>query len=405
LNGKTDVVRHKGVHPMVNAKVTGLARAKDIYRNRDQRVKELKAAGKRVVGYLCLHPVLEMMTALDLVPYRMFGNMRESTTAADDYLPAMVCPFLRSLLDQGLKGRYGFLDGIVMAHVCDVGARISHLWDVGVKTPYSYFIDVPHTNRKISQERLRELLEGYGKSLASFAGKELSQTRLKEAVEIHNRQRALVRDLYDLKKSDPPLISGTETLQVMIALMSIPVEEGNELLRSVIREIKERKDGPSKKSHRLLVWGPVIDDTALYEMIESLDANVVMDDTCVGSRAFFADVPLTEDPLDGLAYRYLELNKCPRTFRESNIGGTMVGYRADLEARFGYLGHYAKEWKVDGAILQVLRYCDSHGYEVPQLKDYLESIGLPNIYLEHDYSEAALAPLKTRVQGLTEIIG
>jgi len=30
---------------------------------------------------------------------------------------------------------------------------------------------------------------------------------------------------------------------------------------------------------------------------------------------------------------------------------------------------------------------------------------LPNIYLEHDYSKAALAPLKTRVQGLTEIIG
>ena len=390
---------------MVNSEVTGLTRAREIYQNRDQRVKELKAAGKRVMGYLCLHPVLEMMTALDLVPYRMFGNIGESITDADDYLPTMVCPFLRSLLDLGLKGRYGFLDGVVMAHVCDVGARISHLWDVGIKTHYSYFIDVPHTNRKISQERLKEQLEDFRKSLEIFTNKELSQKRLKEAIKEHNQQRALVRELYDLRKLDPPPISGTETLQVMIALMSIPVEEGNQLLREVIREVKERKDGPSKKSHRLLIWGPVVDDTALFEMIESLDANVVMDDTCVGSRAFFADVPLTDDPLDGLAHRYLEDIKCPRTFRESNVGGAMIGYKADLEARFGYLGHFAKEWNADGAILQVLRYCDSHGYEVPQLKDYLDSIGLPNIYLEHDYSEAALPPLRTRVQGLTEIIG
>ena len=390
---------------MKNMEVMGLTRAREIYQNRDQRVKELKAGGRRVIGYLCLHPVLEMMTALDLVPYRIFGNIGEPITDADDYLPTMVCPFLRSLLDLGLKGRYGFLDGVVMAHVCDVGARISHLWDVGIKTPYSYFIDVPHTNRKVSQERLKELLEDFQKSLESFAGAELSPKKLKEAIKEHNHQRALVRDLYNLRKSDPPLISGKETVEVMMALMSIPVEEGNQLLTEVIKEVRERKDGPSKKSHRLLIWGPVMDDTALIEMIETLDANVVMDDTCVGSRAFFADVPLTDDPLDGLAYRYLEDNKCPRTFRESNIGGAMVGYKADLEARFGYLGHFAKEWNADGAILQVLRYCDSHGYEVPQLKDYLDSIGLPNIYLEHDYGKAALPPLRTRVQGLTEIIG
>ncbi|MEK0338414.1 MAG: 2-hydroxyacyl-CoA dehydratase family protein, partial [Nitrosopumilus sp.] len=62
-------------------------------------------------------------------------------------------------------------------------------------------------------------------------------------------------------------------------------------------------------------------------------------------------------------------------------------------------------WQVNGVILQVLRYCDIHGYEVPALKDYLESIGLPGIYLEHDYSKVALAQLRTRVQAFLEIIG
>jgi len=214
-----------------------------------------------------------------------------------------------------------------------------------------------------------------------------------------------VRELYDLRKPDPPLISGTEIIQVMVAIMSLPVDEGTSLLREVIEEVKERQDGPTKKLVRLLLWGSIIHDTALIEMIESLDANVVMDDTCVGSRAYFADVELTDDPLDGLAYRYLVELKCPRTFREANPGDTSKDYMTDLEARFSYLGDFAKEWNASGVILQVIRYCDSHGYELPQLKDYLDSIGLPNIYLEHDYSKAALAPLKTRVQAFTEIIG
>jgi benzoyl-CoA reductase/2-hydroxyglutaryl-CoA dehydratase subunit BcrC/BadD/HgdB len=105
-----------------------------------------------------------------------------------------------------------------------------------------------------------------------------------------------------------------------------------------------------------------------------------------------------------LAYHYLEDLKCPRTFRDSNIDGTPIGYKADLEERFGYIREFTKEWTANGVILQALRYCDSHGYEVPQIKDYLNSIGLPNIYLEYDYSKAALAQLRTRVQGFIEII-
>ena len=390
---------------MTEVTTTGLSRVKEINQNRSQRVKDLKAEGKTVIGYLCIYPVLEMITAFDMIPYRIFGDMDEPITDADDYMPSIVCPFLRSILDLGLKGKYDFLDGAVMAHICDVGARTAHLWDVAVKTPYSHFLDIPHTNRENSRERLKELLVDFQKSLESFTGREMSPDKLRESVKKHNEQRTLVRELYDLKRPDPPLISGTETLQVMKALMSLPVEEGNALLMEVLTEVKERVNPVPEKPARLLVWGPVIDDVAFIEMIESLDASVVMDDTCVGSRAFFPDVPITDDPLDGLAYHYLEDIKCPRTLRDSNVDGTTKGYNADLETRFGYVGDFARYWNVNGVILQALRYCDSHGYEIPQIKDYLNNIGLPNIYLEHDYSKAALGPLMTRIQAFTEIIG
>jgi hypothetical protein len=43
---------------MVRVTGTGLSRVKDICRNRPERVKELKAEGKTIIGYLCIYPVL-----------------------------------------------------------------------------------------------------------------------------------------------------------------------------------------------------------------------------------------------------------------------------------------------------------------------------------------------------------
>ena len=389
---------------MEAVKEKGLSRAREIYQDRTRRAKELKAEEKKVMGYFCLYPVLEILTALDLVPYRMFGDMKEPITKADACLPTIVCPFIRSTLDLGLKGKYDFLDGIVMCHSCEVAEKSAHIWRTYLNFPYFHFIDTPHTVHQAAQEQFKNQLKDFEKTVEALAGKELSPDRLKEAIEDYNEQRTLVRELYGLRKPDPPLISGTETLQVVVALMSIPVMEGIELLRQVISDVKERKSSPQKKSARLLVWGSIIDDIAIIETIEDVGANVVMDDTCVGSRAYFADVELTDDPLDGLAHRYLVELKCPRTFRETTCGETKKDYIKDLESRFGYIKDYAEEWKVNGAILQSVRYCDIHGYEVPQLRDYLDHIGLPNTYLEHDYSEAALAPLRTRVQAFVELI-
>jgi len=396
-------VNGKEILPVREAQ--GLNRVKEIYQDRAHRVKELKAEGKKVIGYLDIFPVLEMLTALDLVPYRILGDMGEPITKADTCLPTVVCPFLRSVMDLGLKGKYDFLDGVVMAHACEVAEKTAHIWRTYLNPPYAHFIDTPHTTHAAAQKQYKELLKDFKKTLESFTGKELSAGRLQEAIKVHNQQRALVRELYDLRKPDPPLISGTETLQVMVALTSLPLEEGNELLRQVISEVKQRKDSPSKKPARLLVWGSIMDNVALVDMIESIGANVVMDDTAMGSRAYFPRVELTDDPLDGLAYRYLVELKSPRTFRETVLSETnRKDYMTDLANRFGYLKDYAKEWNVNGVILQVLRYCDIHGYEVPGLRDYLDNAGLSNIYLEHDYSQAALAQLRTRVQAFLEVI-
>ncbi len=390
---------------MVKVASRGITRAKEIYQNRDQRARELKAEGRQIMGYLCLYPVQEMMTAVDLVPYRMFGDVNETITEGNKLLPPNCCAFLRSTLDLGMKGKYDFLTGAVFAHICEVGQRVHQIWRVAVNLPYTHYIDTPHLIRPESVEQHRDLLKEFQGTLESLTGKTMTTARLKKAIRIHNQQRALVRELYDLRKPDPPLISGVETLQVLKAVMSLPIDEGNELLKETIDEVKNRQDGPTKKAGRLLVWGPVVDYTGLPAMIESLDANIVMDDTCVGSRPFMDDVELTADLLDGLAYHYLVDLKCARTVRgDAVFGATKKDYGAYKDFRFGYLGDQLKDWNVNGVVIETMRYCDSHGYELPVLRDYLDSLSIPHISVENDYSEAALAPLRTRIQGFLEVI-
>ena len=322
----------------------GISKAREIYQDRSRRVKELKEEGERIIGYIDIFPVLEMLTALDLVPYCILGDINEPVTKADACLPTMVCPFLRSVLDSGLKGKYDFLDGVVLAHTCEVAEKMAHIWRIYVDSAYLHFIDTPHTTHPAALKHFKDLLNDFKHTLESIAGKKLSTEKLRPAIKLHNRQRALMRQLYDLRKPTPPLISGAESVLINIALVSLPVEEGNELLRQVIDEVKQRQNGPTRQPARLLVWGSIIDNTALFEMIESLGASVVIDDTSMGSRAYMTPVEITEDPLDGLAYHYLVDLRSPRTFRETVLNeAKRKDYITDLENRFSHLREYAGE--------------------------------------------------------------
>ena len=242
----------------------------------------------------------------------------------------------------------------------------------------------------------KEQIVLFQKALEDFTGTQIHSDDLKRAVALHNQQRALVRELYGLRKPSPPLISGTEMLKVLVALMSIPVVEGNALLEEVLSEVKTRSN-PNQSKHRLMIWGSLIDHSAFTDLIESSGFNIVVEDTAIGTRPFWHDIEATPDPLDGVADHYLNEVLCPRTFRETGLS-----YQADNESRFGYLKEFAHYWKVDGVFANIVRNCDIHGYEVPAIKDYLGGVGLPVLVIEQDYSTTSLETLRTRFEAFAE---
>jgi benzoyl-CoA reductase subunit C len=380
------------------AELNGLAKADKYYREYGSRAKELKAKGEKVIGYLTALGPVEILTAAGVVPLRLKGNVSEAITKGDAYMETIVCPFVRNVFDAAVKGKYNFLDGMVLPHQCDSIDRTNDIWSYNLKLPYWHFLNVPHVTDNPSIEFMKEILRIFIGTLEQFTGTKITDEKLAQAVKIHNENRHLMRELYSLRKTNPPLISGSEMMKVLVAAMSLPVEESSALIESVTREVKQRKSADGKKK-RIMLIGDQIDDIAVIDAIEGADAWLVMDDLSIGSKMYWSDVDATPDPVQGIAERYLRKLKIPTTF--VGEGNT---YQENLEARYGHLKKYISDFKIEGVILFIYKYCDPYGFEVPIMKSFIESAGASVLYIEDEYSNSSIARVKTRIEAFLEMI-
>jgi len=346
---------------------TVMSKVERYYEDYGLRARELKKEGKAVIAYLCSLVPMEIITAAGLVPFRIRGNVNEPITKGDTNLETIACPFIRSCFDLSVKGWYDFCDGIVIPHGCDSMTRTYSTWRYTLGLSYQ---------------------------------KEIADSDLTEAIDLYNENRDKAKALYDLRKSDPPLISGTEMSKILTVGLSLPVTESNELFAEVLEELTQRKESPVHKAPRIMVDGACIDNINFFKLIEDSGANVVVDSLCIGTRDYLPHTDVGGDPLDALARRYLDKINCPRTYREKAEGA----YEKDLAARFGDIGSLGKEFKVDGVILYVYKYCDPFGFEVPARKAYLDSLNIPVLYLEDEYSAGTIGRLRTRIQAFLEVI-
>lgn len=371
--------------------LSALARARSIYEARGGRARELKAQGRKIVGYMCNFAPIELIEAAGLVPYRIRGDSTERITDADAYVEPHGCPFVRNTFDQALKGKYDFLDGLVMSHSCDSVQRMYGIWTQHKPTAFSYLFNVPHTVTPGSERFYMRELKIFRSRLETFAGQPIGDDALRASIEQHDRNRKLVGELYALRKCDPPLISGTEMLEVLIAGTGLPGAEFEILLTGVKGEVLARRVSLGKKT-RLLFYGCINDDTTLARLIEECSAHLVMDDTCIGARGMLGAVNGEDEMLEGLMRHYFRDFQCPRTYRGTDM------------SRFDYLIEAAREAQAQGVVLYVMSYCDTHKIDLVDVRRHLENSGLPSLVLEDDYTMGNLESMRTRIQAFVETI-
>lgn len=355
-------------------------------------VQEWKQQGGKVVGYFYSYIPEEIITAAGLLPYKIRGAGSPGAELADKYFTQNVCTFVRDTFELVLRGELSFLDGVVNFNECDHIRRIYDNWLTLENSPCFHFLVLPKKVGKEQTERYRQELLLFKKSIEERFGVQITDDKLRKAIELNNKKRRLQRKVYELKKRDNPPLTGAETLVIMIAGTVMPVERYNQLLQELLEEL-ETREVQKAPAARLMLVGGEIDNPALLEILESQGGVIVTDSLEFGTRAIASDVAETGDPISALAKYYLE---------DKPASPRMYGTFAE---RFEYIKKTAKDYNVVGILSIRLLLCDIWGFEQDDIVGFLKKEKIPYLKLETEYAVGNTGQLKTRVQAFLETLG
>lgn len=363
----------------------------DILQKRHTIAKTWKNQNKRpVIGWNCTYTPEEIIYAMGALPVRIIGSMETATTLADAYLPRNACSFTRSCLDLALRGDYAYLDGFVTSNSCDNFTKTYDLWKHHTKIPYFHFINTPQTNTPKSHGFFYQELLRFKESLEKNFKITITNKTLQDSIRVYNENRTLLKQVYDLRRKDPPLITGVEALEIVLSSTLTPKDEHNKLLKQLLKEAPNRPD-PPKPGVRLLITGSIMDTPDLLTIVESVGGIAVTDDLCTGTRYFWNLVGADKDPIRAISKRYL--NKIPSPF--------MYDQR---QKRLKHIKQLIKDYKVEAVINFLLKFCDTHMFDAPLLTEDLKAEGIPVLNIEYEHTRSGIAPIKTRIEAFIEMV-
>lgn len=352
-------------------------------------VKAWKSQGKKIVGWLCTYVPEELIHAAGLFPVRVMGEGRGETEEAQAYLYANTCFFARSCLEVALRKDYEFLDLLAAGNTCDPIRRLYDVWRHYLFTP-THMISIPHKLSDQGIDFFRAQLQELRKVLEEMSGQPISRDALRDSIALYNRSRRLLREIYELRRADPPPLSGAEALEMVRAGWTMPREQYLERLKTLREELQDRPPLPPGRA-RLLISGSLLDQPEFIGAIEALGSWVVTDELCTGTRYFWTDVDEGLDPMEGLARRYLERPPCAR----------MRPYTRRLD----HIRQLAREYRVDGVIYETIKFCELYGHDKPMIGEDLEAEGIPVLELDLEYGGGgAGGQVRTRVEAFLEML-
>jgi len=354
-------------------------------------VKDWKATGHKVIGWVNPYVPEEMIRAAGMLPFQVTGdNEPVQMQGAEGYMFSNTCSYIRTCWQLQRDGKYGFLDGLVSSSFCDQDKRLYSVWEYYDKLPY---MDIIYAPRKRDEEAVQLYLadlEDFRDRLSQFRMHRIADTELAHQIGVYNRGRELMHELYELRKRDKPPVTGAEALEVSKAAARLPRELFNELMEQLLEEL-ETTGREIEAARRIMVIGNDVHNTNLVSRLESLDAVVVIDEMNCGIRYAWGQVDTDLPPMEALARYYV-------------LGRPVDMHNWNSDGRLEFIGEMAEEYKVDGVVSEIVRYCTYNGWDRFDLKKQMQAAGIPLLDIDLEYGHQAGAQVEIRVEAFMEMV-
>ena len=363
------------------------------------QVKELKEAGVPVVGTYCTYTPWELIRAAGGIAVTLCSTNEKPIATTELHLPRNLCPLIKS--------SYGFAltDTCPYFHFCDL--VVGETTCDGKKKMYEYLAELrpthvmqlpQTTDHVLSQELWRYEVMRLKKKLEEQFGVQITEEKLRAAIELRNKMHQTMLRFYDLSQLDAPVVTGRETMLVSDYLkFTFDYEKSMALVDELTKKLKEnylegeRRVNPD--AVRILITGCPMGKSLekVADAIESPDAGgvVVGFENCGNLKCSSIAVDETKDPISAITEKYLNI---PCSVMSPNHG------------RIALIKEYVQKYRAAGVADVILQGCHTYSVESRAIKEALKKENVGYISIETDYSQGDSGQLSTRFGAFTEML-
>jgi len=267
-------------------------------------VKKWRKNGGKVLGHFQVYFPEEIAHAAGMLPFKVRGAPLDPNNA-DSHFGSYLCSILKTSLETSLD-KLAELDMFVSHPICDAARNLAAIWGRNFDYPCQILYLPQNPNSSHSVTYLRDEYGRLKRSIEQVAGREVSDEDLTRSIAVFNENRRLIRELYEIKRETPWLVTADEAYCLLSVGGMIPREEHNELLSTVLPMIKAGSR-PKQDRIRVVFEGGFCEQPPLdLVRMLGLTCYVVEDDFLVGLRYITEDVPEAGDPMFNLAESYIE---------------------------------------------------------------------------------------------------
>ncbi|MFQ5408621.1 MAG: 2-hydroxyacyl-CoA dehydratase [Anaerolineales bacterium] len=267
-------------------------------------VRRWREAGGKVVGHFQVYFPEEIVHAAGMLPVKVRGAPVEAMQA-DSHFGSYLCSILKTSLELAFSNRVP-MEMFVTHPICDAARNLAAVWGRNFEYPCRILYLPQNANSGYAATYLRDEYARLRDEVAAIAKREISDDDLRQSVELFNMNRALLRQLYAIKRETPWMLSADEAYALVAVAAVLPREEHNALLAAALPMIQQRESKPQDKV-RVVYEGGFCEQPPL-DMLRTIGRScyVVDDDLLIGLRWILDDVVVDGDPLLNLASAYLE---------------------------------------------------------------------------------------------------
>lgn len=369
----------------------------EIASNPGKQMKAYMDQGKKVIGILPYYAPEELVYALDMVPFGIWGSNTKTVSKAKEYFLTFYCDLVQTSFEMYMDGTFDGLSGIITPTPCDTLRPASQNFKAAFQKygkPEPIFLS--HPQNRVPEFGIQFTLDQYNnvrEHLEKIAGKATDMDALKKAIKVYNQSRKARRLFSTLANDHCDVVNACMRSAVLKAAYFMLKDEYTAKLNELNAELV-KLPACDWKGTKVVLSGIICDNPELLKLFDEYNIAIAADDVAQWTRSFRTDAPETNDPMRDLAVQ----------FSRQDYDTILFDEKSNENRRGEHVARLAQDNGAQGVVVFMTQFCDPEEMEYPYLKKALNDANIPHVKLGVAMQMRDFGQAKTSLQAFADVL-